>query len=169
VKRAVAPLDDGRVRLRLLEERDLETTLGWRNRDEIRRWFFHSDVVALESHRAWFGRNLERDDDFVFVIEELQELRRPVGQISLYNVDWPARRCEYGRLIVGDPEARGRGLAQAATRLVLRQAFDTFGLDEVYLEVIASNAAAIAVYDACGFRRTQERDDVVRMSILRPA
>ena len=169
MKRPVAALEDAAVRLRLLEQSDLPLTLSWRNQDEIRRWFFHSDKVAPEQHRAWYDRYREKDDDFVFVIEELVELRRPVGQISLCNVDWAARRCEYGRLIVGDAEARGRGLGRAATRLVLRQAFEVFVLDEVYLEVFASNAPAIAIYEACGFRRTEEREDVVCMAIRRPA
>ena len=52
-KRIIAPLVNGRVRLRLLEEADLPMTLAWRNQDHIRKWFFHSDVITPEQHRRW--------------------------------------------------------------------------------------------------------------------
>src|SRR5262245_34000210 len=68
-KRWIAPLARGRIRLRLLDERDLPMTLLWRNQDHIRRWLFDSRVISPEEHRAWFDQYRERDDDFVFVIE----------------------------------------------------------------------------------------------------
>jgi RimJ/RimL family protein N-acetyltransferase len=155
------------VTLRLLEARDLDLTREWRNQDHIRRWFFHPEVISAEQHEAWFLRYIERDDDFLFIIEETRELKRPVGQISLYNVDWGAARAEYGRLMVGDPAASGRGLARDATRLLLDAAFRSLGLCEVYLEVMADNASAIAVYRACGFSETGREGTVVRMSKAR--
>src|SRR6187549_2663337 len=96
-KRTITPLENGRVRLRLLEESDLPATLAWRNQDHIRKWFFHSDVIAPDQHRAWWDRYLQKDDDFVFVIEETESLKRPVGQVALYNIDWENGTAEYGR------------------------------------------------------------------------
>src|SRR5262245_27558728 len=87
-KRSIAPLVNGRVRLRLLEEEDLPLTLVWRNQDENRQWFFSSDIIAPEQHRRWFDQYRDRDDDFVFVIEEIDTLKRPVGQLSLYRIEW---------------------------------------------------------------------------------
>lgn len=98
----------GRVRLRLLEESDLSMTLAWRNQDHVRKWFFHSDIIAADQHRRWFEQYRDRDDDFVFVIEEAETLRRAIGQASIYNIDWAARRAEFGRLLIGDPEGGGR-------------------------------------------------------------
>ena len=60
----------GRIRLRLLEEQDLPQTLAWRNQDHIRRWFFSSERLTPEQHAGWFARYRQRDDDFVFIIEE---------------------------------------------------------------------------------------------------
>ena len=121
-KRHVAPLVRGRVRLRLLEEGDLPMTLAWRNQDHIRQWFFHSDLITPEEHRRWFEQYRDRDDDFVFVIEETETLKRPVGQVALYHVDWVARRAEFGRLMIGDAEATGLGLARLATRRLVGEA-----------------------------------------------
>src|SRR5215831_3487205 len=105
MKRHIAPLETHGVRLRLLEERDLALTRAWRNQDEIRRWFLTSDPITAEQHQEWFRRYLERDDDFVFVIEETEVLRCAVGQASVYHVDWSKGRAEFGRLMIGEEQA----------------------------------------------------------------
>src|SRR5262245_57259986 len=150
-KRPIPPLQGDRVTLRLLEEADLPRTLAWRNQDHIRRWFVHSDIIPEDQHRRWFEAYRERDDDFVFVIEETRTLRKSVGQVSLYRVDWIRRRAEYGRLMIGEADAAGRGLARQATAVLIDYALGTLGLREIELEVFADNAPAIAIYSACGF------------------
>jgi len=163
-KRPFPHIQTERVRLRLLEQRDLPMTLGWRNREDIRRWFFHSDVIPFEEHAAWFDRYRERDDDFVFVIEEAAPPRRPIGQASLYHVDWAAGTAEFGRLLIGEPEAAGKGLAKEATKALVDAAFARLGLQEVYLEARAANARAIRLYLACAFCVTHDDGQVVRMN-----
>ncbi|MFA5908703.1 MAG: GNAT family N-acetyltransferase [Vicinamibacterales bacterium] len=162
-KRHIEPLVHGRVRLRLLEEADLAMTLAWRNQDHIRKWFFDSDVITPEQHRAWWERYRTRDDDFVFMIEETDTLRRPVGQVALYNIDWSAGRGEFGRLMIGDADAKGVGLARSATSRLVDEALGSWGLSEVYLEVFEANAAALRVYADCGFQETARRDGTIAM------
>lgn len=167
-KRHIAPLVSGSVRLRLLEEADLPMTRAWRNQDHIRKWFFHSDPITPEQHQAWWRRYQDRDDDFVFIIEETATLKRPVGQVAIYNVDWEARRAEFGRLMIGDADAQGRGLARIATGRVVDEALTAWGIKEVYLEVLPANVPALAIYSDCGFREVGREDGVVRME-KRPA
>lgn len=162
-KRHIDPIACGRIRLRLLEEADLAMTLRWRNQDHVRRWFFHSAVLTAEEHRAWWERYRTRDDDVVFVIEETEALRRPVGQVALYNIDWSTGRAEFGRLMIGEIEARGFGLARLATACLVDEALGRWGLGEVYLEVFGDNTAAIRVYAECGFEETARRDRTVAM------
>lgn len=168
VKRHIPPIVAEGVRLRLLREADLPLTLRWRNQDHIRRWFFHSEPIAPDQHHAWYERYRERDDDFVFVIERPDAPPQPVGQVALYGIDWAARRGEYGRLMIGEPAAAKKGLARVATAALLKAAF-AWGLDEIYLEVLADNARALAVYHACGFAVTQADQRVIKMSCRRPA
>lgn len=162
-KRLIPPLEGNRVRLRLLEEADLPWTLAWRNQEHIRRWFVHSDLITPEQHHRWFEGYRDRDDDFVFVIEETQDLKRPVGQVSLYRIDWSGRRAEYGRLMIGEADAAGRGLAHEATAVLVRYATATLRMREIELEVFAHNAAAIAIYAACGFRVQERRGPLLHM------
>lgn len=162
-KRRIPPLVRGRVRLRLLEEADLPMTLAWRNQDHVRQWFHHSGMITAGQHAAWFRAYLERDDDFVFVIEETETLQRPVGQVSLYHVDDVLGRAEFGRLMIGDPAATGLGLARLATEAVVAHAFAARGLGEVYLEVKETNVRALGLYAACGFRETGRGGGLVHM------
>ena len=162
-KRALGPYESEKVRLRLLEEADLPRTLAWRNQDHIRKWFFNSDVITEDQHRGWFAKYRERDDDFIFVIESTADGHQPVGQVSLYHIDWDRRMAEYGRLMIGESSARGKGLAHAATQRLLEAAFGDMGLREVYLEVIADNEPAIAIYRACGFVEESQDERGLRM------
>ena len=164
-KRPVAPLADERVRLRLLQPDDLPLTLAWRNQDHIRQWFFYSDPLTPAQHAAWYAQYAERDDDFVFIIEEAAQAHRPVGQVALYHIDWAARRAEFGRLLIGEADAAGRGLARAATALLVQAAQGQWGLHEIYLEVYTHNAAARAIYARCGFQMAGTQDNIVRMSV----
>jgi len=62
-----------------------------------------------------------------------------VGQVSLYRIDWDRHRAEYGRLLIGEADAARRGLARAATTVLLQHAAVAWGLREVELEVFADN------------------------------
>jgi UDP-4-amino-4,6-dideoxy-N-acetyl-beta-L-altrosamine N-acetyltransferase len=163
-KRSIPPLGNTSVCLRLLTKADLPQTLEWRNLDHIRIWFFHSDIISLENHLAWFEKYKEKDDDFVFIIIDTQT-NHAVGQIALYHIDWKQKRAEYGRLIIGAPEARGKGFAKIATRLLVAYAFENLGLEEIYLEVLEGNLAARKVYEQCGFTITHHEKNVIALAI----
>jgi len=167
-KRKVEPLVGKHCALRLIEPRDLETLRRWRNQDSIRSWFVHSDVISPEQQAEWWNAYKDRDDDFVFIIEEIGEQRAPVGAVSIYHVDPGGRRAEYGRLMIGEAQARGKGLGRDATRLAFRFAFDVLELKEVYLEVFEDNAPAIRIYEQCGFELTGKKDRMVLMRICSP-
>ncbi len=167
-KPSIALITGERIQLRLLAEADLPMTLQWRNQDDIRRWFIHSGIITPEQHQAWFERYSHREDDFVFIIEEQGHLCRPIGQVALYNIDWLKKQAEFGRLLIGEKEARGKGLAGLATKLLLAFAFDHFDLNEVILEVFNNNTPAITIYRQCGFQCAGKHDRLVKMSLLNP-
>jgi RimJ/RimL family protein N-acetyltransferase len=164
-KRQVPPIEGERIVLRLLEKPDLPLTLLWRNQDKIRKWFVNSDVITEEQHYAWFERYHELDNDFIFLIliKELGNI--PVGQISLYRVDWDFKSAEYGRLMIGNQAAINKGYAKQATRLLLEFGFGWMGLNVIHLEVKEDNAPAIAIYKAVGFTYQSPKNGLITMSI----
>jgi RimJ/RimL family protein N-acetyltransferase len=164
-KRKVPTLEGSRIALRLLEQADLPLTLSWRNQDQIRKWFLNPTVITMDGHSTWFERYQELDNDFIFIIlaKELENL--PVGQISLYRINWDTKTAEFGRLMIGASRARGKGLAKEATHLLLNYGFNVMGLKEIILEVKQDNEAAIAIYRTTGFRETSRENDLVIMSV----
>ncbi len=167
-KRSLPPIQSERVRLRLLEEGDLPLTLNWRNRDDIRIWFVNSDVIAPENHLKWFAQYQDRDDDFVFIIDARLDTWKPIGQVSLYSIDWDKRHAKFGRLMIGESPARGKGMAKEAVRLIVDYGFDQLGLVRIELEVFDTNGAAISIYKDCGFEEESSAQGLVQMSKTRP-
>ena len=164
-KRELPIIENDRIILRLLESTDLPLTLSWRNQDNIRKWFLNTDVILAEKHVAWFERYKELDHDFVFVILAKDLGTIPVGQISLYDIDWNAKAAEFGRLLIGEALAKGKGYAKEATHLLVKYGFDILGLQQIILEVKSDNKSAIAIYQAAGFIETSKKDGLLVMSI----
>lgn len=165
MKRQIDPILGERVRLRLLREDDLSMTLAWRNQDHIRKWFIHSDVILPEQHKKWFQSYLEKDNDFVFIIEEIRDLKKPIGQVSLYNINWTESKAEFGRLLIGEDDARRKGFPREATRLLLNFGFNAFDLVEIELEVKRNNVSSISLYELLGFIQDEDGGDLVVMRI----
>lgn len=161
-KRKVDSLYLGSISLRLLEERDLVKTLVWRNQDNIRIWFFNSEVLTRESHLRWYKKYCTLDNDFVFIIEFDHE---PVGQVALYNIDWKSKDAEYGRLMIGESWARGKKISNIATNLLLHIGFVDLGLEKIHLEVKKTNITAKKIYSSCGFILVQDKNDILTMVI----
>lgn len=164
-KRYIPPVENETVVLRLLEETDLPLTLSWRNQEHIRRWFFSTEVIPFEKHLAWFKRYQALENDFVFVILAKDFDLKPVGQISLYAIDWQSLVGEYGRLMIGEAEARGRGLARSASLLLLQIGFDILGLKEIVLDVKQDNLPAVSVYRSIGFEEIANENSIIKMKI----
>jgi len=158
-KRYVEPVGNGALRLRLIEQRDLETTLAWRNRDAARVWFKTSNQLTLEQHQVWFHRYLNKDDDFMFVAEVGGKL---VGQVSVYGIQWEKNCAEIGRFLVA-PESGGKGYMTRASEALIRLCVDMLNLNYLFLEVIETNDRAICLYRRLGFLEEHRYSGLVRM------
>lgn len=163
MKPPVEPFGDDTITLRLVEERDLETILNWRNRDESRVWFKTPDRLTFDSHRNWYERYLTRSDDFFFLIEAEGG---PVGQCAIYNIDRAAGSAEIGRFLAA-PGKSGRGYITRSCEAIVRFGIDALSLPYLYLEVMSQNDRAIGIYKRCGFVEESRSDGLIRMGLRR--
>jgi len=165
------------VRLRLIDGGDAALIVSWRARPEVAAQLFSAPPTITE-HVRWATEARERDDREEYLICWHQQGDRPVGTVGLSAISSRHRRAEYG-ILLGEPDARGHGVARAASELILRRAFGFLDLDRVYLHAFADNASAIALYQHLGFvregmlRSHARRDgdgashDVIVMGLLR--
>lgn len=151
--KAIEAVSGEALHLKPLVHEDLPYTLAWRNRDEARVWFKHSEPVTEAQHQGWFESYLHRGDDMVWVV---WAKGRRVGQVAAYDIDHASGNAEVGRFLAA-PEAMGRGYMQRACTLLLDYCRERLNLRRVYLEVLPGNERAIRLYKGLGF--VVERED----------
>ena len=137
-KRHLPPLASRRIRLRLLEERDLPQTLAWRNQDHIRRWFFFSERLTPSSMPPGSPATGSATTTSCSLSRKTGGQRQ--AECAGRSGKWPfttsigsGGTAEFGRLMIGEADAAGRGLAREATAAAVALAFEQLGLQEVYL------------------------------------
>lgn len=139
------------MRLRKLEEKDAEGMLEWMHDPEVQKGFrFNGGEKDMDSVINFIKQSdiqliNGRDIHYAIVDESDQYL----GTISLKNIDLTDKKAEYA--ISLRRNAQGRGIATEATSEVLKLAFEVYGLERVYLNVLSDNDRAIRLYERIGF------------------
>jgi len=167
------PLRSSRVQIRLAEkDKDLPLLSEW-IRDDYGKHFLLSCLTAqvvdaehLLSHPANQIGIVSRDG-------------RPIGAVAYLDIDQQQCRAELRKLI-GEPSARGQGLAEEATRLWIRYGGEQLGLEKIYVSTLQTHLRNIQLNESIGFKvegllRNEvsiagRRLDVLRMGLdyLRP-
>ncbi|WP_255988785.1 GNAT family N-acetyltransferase [Chitinolyticbacter albus] len=149
------------VRLRPLRDDDLEFTLAWRNREGVRQCFIYSDLITLPQHLRWFEQYTLKSDDCVLIAETANGER--IGQLAIYDIDVQKKTAEIGRFVVA-PEFAGQGLMRSAIEALCVLAKESLELNELYLEVLPTNASALGLYLRLGFQAGASDADKIKMT-----
>jgi spore coat polysaccharide biosynthesis protein SpsF len=158
-----------RVYLRPMSTADTDLILRWRNDPYVASQLFSERPPTREEHNQFLDNLRARSDRQEFVIV-LNEGDIAVGTIGLSQIDGTRGDAEYG-ILLGEADARGRGVAREASELILQHAFQALGLRRVVLHVFADNAAAITLYDHLGFHadpahgKTKMKDGIARQVV----
>jgi aminoglycoside 6'-N-acetyltransferase len=131
-----------RVALRPLEERDRARLVEILEEPEIARWFGMSPPG--ESANEFIS-----DPEVTGFAIEVE--RQVVGAIGFYEEDTPDYRHAGMDLFVAT-ESQNQGLGREALRLLARHLFEERGHHRLVIDPAASNARAIKVYEAVGFK-----------------
>ena len=127
------------VRLRPLRIADAALTLRWRQTE--RAAFLNRGAQTLAAQQAWIAARPAAEYNFII---ELVDSGRPVGMLSLIDIDLVHRRAEPGRFLIGEPDAvKGIPAAVEAMKLLYELAFDRLALVRVCGTVAADNTLMI--------------------------
>jgi len=160
------------------------------NRAAFQRWYADPEIAYLLRHdlSPLSDRQSRGYFDTVILPLSLQgycfaihtsDTGELIGSTALTDAGPESPSAALFRIVIGEKWAWDKGFGSEATRLVVDQAFDVLGLDEVQLEVFRHNPRAIAAYRKVGFQRTGAHTEyippngdplhVVEMAIRRPA
>jgi RimJ/RimL family protein N-acetyltransferase len=148
------PLAGDVVLLRPWGEADLPGIVLAFSDPVMQRFSWRGAPYTEADARDYFAEQEEarlRGEGLGFALVEPRDQRVVLGCASLYEV-----RLDHGCAAVGywlAPEARGRGLATHAVRLLARWAFAELGLARLELTCGPDNESSQHVADRCGFSR----------------
>lgn len=140
------------LKLRQVKSDDLEKLIEWRNHDQIRKWFFNKDIITLEKQRAWYENYLNDEKDIMFIIEEIRDIREPIGACALYDINYETGTAEFGRLMIGNFKARGKGNGLKSVNAACCFGFKRLKMEKIILEVFENNISALKIYLQAGFK-----------------
>jgi predicted dehydrogenase/RimJ/RimL family protein N-acetyltransferase len=132
------------MRLRAAGPHDAERLLAWRNDPDTRRGARTSHEIATDEHAAWLARSLE-DRSARLWIAECEG--HPVAHVRANVLDNGAAELH----IVVAPQARGRGLGQAALVLAGAQILADPEISLLRAHVKPDNRASLRAFARAGF------------------
>lgn len=134
-----------RLALHLMDKDDYEFVANHWNAESAREQASWPKLPLSADDIAEVGERGDGGGQFLVCHDE-----RPVGFVTLYDLDWRARNAEISYLI--RPSEQGQGYATEAVEICLGYAFNELGLEKVYAVVREGNEASIHVLEKVGFQ-----------------
>lgn len=128
------------VRIRPLREGDLEYLRKWRNNKEMSTFLRPIGEITSEMQKQWFERECDDQTSATFAIEEIDELNRIVGSVAVYDIN--GTEAEVGKIVVGDPDAKGKKIGYYGLLLAMYVGYEKLGIEKFLGEVHEDNMSA---------------------------
>lgn len=144
------------VRIRPLEHEDIEKLRVWRNDKEKTKFLRDIGIITPQMQNRWFENYLKRSDEVIFAIEEIRELNRVVGSLSLY--DFIDDIAEIGKIQIGDTQANGKGIGRVSLVMAMLIGFQKLGLNKIIASVNPENVSAYKNDIKIGFEICGQHD-----------
>lgn len=138
------------VYLRAIETEDYKTTYQWRNDDEIssmvggQKYF-----VSLEKEKKWV-ESIMGDNSSIRLMVCLKESNKPIGMVTLADVNY-INRSAHSHILIGDKAEWGKGYGTIALQQLLTYAFEEMGLHRIEAMVLETNIGSVKMHKKCGY------------------
>ena len=147
----VGGISDGEIRLRFWADADIPAIVAACQDPEIPRWTRVPAPYTEGTAREW-GVQARADEDgrrglhLLVVDASSDEL---LGSAGLVRIDWEEARSEVGYWVAR--EARGRGVATGAVRMVSSWAFENLPIERLEIHAEPDNRASRRVAERAGY------------------
>ena len=150
------------MRLRMIDIGDIEDLREWKNANK--QSFFLKQEITPEQQGEWYAKFRERENDMMFVVEQLVADRwEKIGCMGFRYL--PEERCVDGYNII-----RARKVGEAsfsmsdAFRTMLAYADAEYPNEPIRVKVLSGNPA-VAWYERNGFKTLEEKDGYFLMEV----
>jgi RimJ/RimL family protein N-acetyltransferase len=140
------------IALREITREDIPTINRWRQDPVVtdgvgapRRF------IGLDADLKWYDDYLSHRATEVRCVVSLVESGQIVGMVSLTRIDYVHRNAEFNAM-VGEREARNRGVGTEATRAMVRHGLFDLNLHRIYVSILHENISSIRMCEKAGFR-----------------
>ncbi len=138
------------VSLRPIAEGDLDMLLRWQREPEVAHWWDEADLSREEMRREYLEPDIAPTWRFVIEWEG-----RDVGMVQYWH-KYPDTDDLWSAgidILIGEADARDRGVGREAIRVLLRYLFEVKRLHRVTIDPEVANVRAIRAYERAGFTR----------------
>jgi diamine N-acetyltransferase len=155
-------MNGSKVSLRALEPEDVEILYHWENDSAI--WHLSTTLAplsrfTLEQYVINSGQDIYSTRQLRLMVDLRMENGSPltIGSVDLFEFEPLHQRAGIGILIM--EEYRGKGYASEAVDLLIRYAFETLQLHQVYCNISPDNTDSIGLFESKGFKRAGVKKD----------
>ena len=142
-------IKEGEIKLRELEESDLELLMSWRSNSELYKWFYLQNGALLwENHYNWWKSRKDRVDWIIIYDEESKERR--VGSANISDLE--SEHPEVG-ILIGEITLWGKGVASKALKMVISYLKDK-GYKGASANIFKKNKNSRRLFERNGFTMT---------------
>ncbi len=145
-------LEQGQIKLRAIEEKDLEILWSMMNDPSIEHMTVGKNPpISKKMQFDWILNYKNSESEVRFMVET--ERKNTIGMVSLTDIDWKNRvaTVNYKR----DPNAQGRikGDMRAAVQLVIDYAFEDLNLHRLEEYILSYNEPSLRLAYAVGMQK----------------
>lgn len=151
------------LRFRPIDDSDTDNIVRWRNTKSIQDHFIYREEFTREIHQNWLKTKVNTGQVIQFIIEII-ESSIPIGSVYLRDINSEKMSAEFG-IFIGEPDYFGKGYGFEATSFMIGYFFDEMKYKTLFLRVLKDNIPAIRCYEKSGFKRFDENDSVMFMSV----
>jgi len=155
-----------KIILQPFTEGDIDRLIGWIPTAEfLLQWGGSGFRFPLDRQQLLFhlARSMEKPPDRLIYKAVNEGNGEAVGHGEILAINPIHRSATLGRILVGSPRNRGRGIGEQLIRELAQICFRELKLHRVALRVYDFNQAAIRCYEKAGFRREGLQRDVHRI------
>ena len=142
------PIVGERVNIRLATFADAQFLFDIRSDPSLTQYL--PPIQDYVAHCAWLKKNLSREDDYLFIVEEKQT-SRSVGVIAIHDIAFKRSEGLIGRWIM----EQGSKLGFEAIYLAYTLAFEILGLERILTETLVENKPVLSFHLAVGLKKTK--------------